>query len=82
MPASLQRRATRALHVVWNLRVLGLFLIGPVVGVLLGGMIFGLPDDLRWAAAIGFLISLSLFGMLARDEWRRLSRQAAGDRPR
>ena len=74
MPASLRQRATRALQVIWNLRLLGLFLIGPVVGILLGGVIFGLPDDLRWAAAGGLLISLSLFGMLAKGEWRRLSR--------
>ncbi|WP_428394526.1 hypothetical protein [Lichenicoccus sp.] len=70
----LERRSTRALRVLWNLRLLGLFLIGPVVGVLLGGVIFGLPDDLRWAAVIAFLVSLSLFGMLAKGEWRRLSR--------
>lgn len=67
----------RAMRVVWNLRVLGLFLIGPVVGVVLGGLIFGLPSDLRWAAVVAFAISLFLFGILAKGEWRRLSREAA-----
>lgn len=59
-------------QVAWNLRGLALFLIGPVVGVALGGAIFGMPTDLVWAAAIAFLISLSMFGLLARGEWRRL----------
>ncbi len=64
----------RAGRVVWNLRVLALFLLGPVAGVIMSAAIFGLPDDLRWAAGVALLISLSLFGMLARGEWRRLSR--------
>ncbi len=60
-------------QVAWNLRGLALFLIGPVVGVALGGAIFGMPADLVWAAAVAFLISLSMFGLLARGEWRRLA---------
>ena len=72
-PNASQGRFGRALRVVWNLRALGIFLIGPVVGVFLVGMIFGMPRDLRWAAAAGFLLSLCLFGMLAKGEWRRLS---------
>ena len=64
----------RAARVAWNLRMLALFLIGPVAGVIMSGAIFGLPDGLRWAAGGALLISLSLFGMLARGEWRRLSR--------
>ncbi len=59
-------------QVAWKLRGLALFLIGPVVGVALGGAIFGMPADLVWAAAVAFLISLSMFGLLARGEWRRL----------
>ena len=62
-----------AMRVLWNLRVLGLFLVGPVAGVLLGGAIFGLPVDLRWAAAGMFLLSVAMFGVLIRGEWRRLS---------
>ncbi len=64
-------------QVLWNLRGLALFLIGPAAGVGLGGAIFGLPGDLAWMAVVMFLFSLSLFGLLARGEWRRL---AAPDR--
>ena len=66
-------RRRLAAQVLWNLRGLGLFLIGPVLGVGLVGAIFGMPGNLVWAAAIAFLISLSLFGVLARSEWRRLT---------
>ncbi len=69
-----RRGGHRALLVLWNLRVLGLFLVGPIAGVVLGGAIFGMPEGQRWAAAVAFAISLSLFGILARGEWRRLSR--------
>ncbi len=62
-------------RVAWNLRGLALFLVGPVVGVGLGGAIFGMPTDLIWAAAVAFLISLSMFGLLVRGEWRRLAVQ-------
>ena len=64
----------RAGRVAWNLRVLAVFLLGPVAGVIMSAAIFGLSDDLRWAAGVALLISLSLFGMLARGEWRRLAR--------
>ena len=60
-------------QVLWNLRGLALFLIGPAAGVGLGDAIFGLPTGLAWAAAFMFLVSLSLFGLLARGEWRRLA---------
>ena len=66
-------------RVTWNLRGLALFLIGPAAGIGLGAAIFGLPTDLIWAAAIMFLISLSLFGLLARGEWRRVA--ASSERP-
>ncbi len=66
-------RGRLAGQVLWNLRGLGFFLIGPVLGVGLVGAIFGMPGNLVWAAAIAFLISLSLFGLLARGEWRRLA---------
>ncbi len=69
---------SQALHVLWNLRVLGLFLIGPALGVALVGGIFGLPPNVLLAAVAMFLVSLSLLGVLVRAEWRRLSRD--GDR--
>ena len=63
----------RAWRVAVNLRMLALFLIGPAAGVVLGGAIFGLPPDLRWATGAALLVSLSMFGLLVRAEWRRLS---------
>ncbi len=66
-------RRRLALQVVWNLRALGLFLIGPVVGVWLVGAVFGMPRSLVIAAGIMFLFSLGMCATLARGEWRRLS---------
>ena len=59
--------------VLWNLRGLGLFLIGPVLGVLLVAAIFGLPPGLQVVAGIMFAFSLGIYAMLIRGEWRRLS---------
>ena len=64
----------RALAVLWNLRGLALFLIGPAAGVGLGAAIFGLPRDLQIVAAVMFVFSLGLFGVLVRGEWRRVAR--------
>ncbi len=74
-------RRKLAVQVAWNLRGLALFLIGPVVGFGLGGVIFGMPVNLVWAAAAVFLISLSMFGLLVRGEWRRLAAQPGGSGP-
>ena len=63
------------LRVLWNLRLLGLFLIGPAIGVALVGPIFGLPGNLQLAAGAMFLLSLGLFGILFKSEWQRLARQ-------
>ena len=60
---------------IWNLRLLGLFLLGPVVGVLLVNAIFGLPGALRLLAGAMFLFSLALFAVLVRGERRRLERR-------
>ena len=61
----------RLLQVLWNLRALGLFLIGPVVGVGAGAAIFGMPVPLQVAAAVTFVFSLALYASLVRSEWRR-----------
>ena len=67
-----RRRLT--LQVLWNLRALGLFLLGPVIGVWIVAAIFGMPRSLVIAAGIMFLFSLGMCTTLARGEWRRLSR--------
>ena len=63
-------------QVLWNLRMLGLFLVGPGLGVALVGAIFGLAPHLYGAAAGMFGLTLGLFALLARGEWRRLRREA------
>ena len=63
---------TAALRAAWNLRVLALFLLGPVVGVVLVSVVFGMPEGLIRIAAVVFLFSLATFGILVRGEWRRL----------
>ena len=60
------------MRAVWNLRALGLFLIGPVTGVALGAAVFGMPGALIRLAAVMFLFSLGMFAMLVRGERRRL----------
>ncbi len=60
------------LRALWNLRALGLFLLGPVVGVTLGAEVFGMPGALIRVAAVMFLLSLGMFAVLVRGEWRRL----------
>ena len=67
-------RRRLVLQLLWNLRALGLFLVGPVVGVWLGAAIFGMPRTLQVAAGVMFLVSLGICSMLVRDEWRRLTR--------
>ena len=65
-------RAGPTLRALWNLRALGLFLIGPVVGVGLGAAVFGMPEALIRIAAAMFMVSLGVFAMLVRGERRRL----------
>ena len=66
-------RPRLALQVLWNLRALSLFLIGPVIGVVLSAVIFGMPRALQVAACVMFLFSLGIYALLVRGEWRRLS---------
>ncbi len=64
----------RALRAAWNLRGLGLFLAGPIVGVLLVGLTFGFPVPMRIAAGAVLLFDLALWGALIKNEAARLSR--------
>lgn len=58
---------------LWSLRGLVLFLVGPVIGVGLVAAIFGLPQGLQLLAGIMFLFSLAILALLVRGEWRRLA---------
>ena len=63
-------------QVLWNLRLLGLCLVGPVIGIVLVATIFGLTPGLFWTAGSAFLFTLSVLAVLVRAEWRRLSAEA------
>ncbi len=63
----------RVLQAAWNLRGLGLFLAGPIVGVLLVGLTFGLPVPLRVAAGALLLFDLAIGAALVKGEAARLS---------
>ncbi len=71
MSVAVRRRL--ALQVLWNLRALGLFLIGPVIGVWASAVIFGMPRNLLIVASVMFLFSLGMYALLIRNEWRRLA---------
>ncbi len=61
---------------LWNMRLLGLFLVGPLAGIVIAGLTFGLPPALRWTALAMVLFCLALFGLLVRGEYGRISRAA------
>ena len=65
-------RSAPTLQALWNLRALGLFLLGPTVGVALGAEVFGMPASLIRIAAAMSLFSLGLFAVLVHGERRRL----------
>lgn len=72
MHAETRRSAPAGARALWNLRWPAAYLCGPVIGVLLVNLLFGLPSRL-WLLAGGFFIfSLLLFGILLRGEIRRL----------
>ena len=67
-------RRPLVLQVLWSFRGLGLFLIGPVIGVLIVAVVFGLPRGLQISAFVMFLFSLGTYAVLVRGEWRRLAK--------
>lgn len=60
------------LQAAWNLRLFGLFMIGPIIGVALVSLIFDMSLGLRIAAAGMFGFTLLLYSVLLRAELRRL----------
>jgi hypothetical protein len=60
------------LQAFWNLRMLALFLLGPILGVGLVGAIFGLPPGLYLLAGAMFLFSLAMLLSLVVTERRRI----------
>lgn len=66
------RLMSARVQALWNMRWPAAILCGPMLGVLLVALWFGLPDRL-WPLAGGFfLFSLVLFGILVRGEIQRV----------
>ena len=65
------RRARRA---CWNLRYAGLFLAGPVAGLALLALIFGMSAGMARMALGMVVFTAALFGILLKGEYDRLSR--------
>ncbi|MEJ2479264.1 MAG: hypothetical protein P8Y78_03635 [Acidihalobacter sp.] len=61
------------LQALRNLRLLALFLIGPMLGAALVGSIFRMPTDLYLLAGGMFLFSLTMLLTLVAAERRRIA---------
>lgn len=61
---------------LWNLVWPALFICGPLVGLVMLDVFFGLPGQLWFVGGGFFVFSLFLFGILLRGEIRRLRRDA------
>ena len=67
--------ARRARLACWNLRIAGLFMVGPVAGLVLLAIIFGLSVGMQRLALGMMVFSLLLFGILIKGEYDRLARR-------
>ena len=67
-----KRFTSAGAQALWNLRWPAVYLCGPLLGVVLINLWFGLPDKLWSIAAIFFVFSLVLFGVLMRAEIRQV----------
>jgi hypothetical protein len=72
----LQNDSDRRLWLValWHMRWPAVYICGPVVGLVLVNLFFGLPDHLWFLAAGFFGFSAILYAILVRGEIRRLRR--------
>ena len=64
----------RARLACWNLRYAGLFLAGPVGGLLLLPLVFGITIGMVRIALGMVVFTVALFGILIKGEYDRLSR--------
>lgn len=61
-----------ALQALWNMRLPALIICGPLLGLVMLDLFYGLPGKL-WLLAGGFFVfSLFLFAILVRGEIHRL----------
>jgi positive regulator of sigma E activity len=59
----------------WNVRSASLFMIGPIAGLLLLALTFGVLAGMQRIAFGMVAFSLALFGILIKGEYNRLSRR-------
>ncbi len=59
----------------WNLRGAGLFLAGPIAGLALLALTFGMNAGMQRIAFGMVVFSLALFGILIKGEYNLLSRR-------
>ncbi|WP_423856012.1 hypothetical protein HHS34_001480 [Acidithiobacillus montserratensis] len=71
-PEILRRAAIR--EVLQREWLLSVFLFGPVLGVVLVNMIFGMPVFLWWTALGVLIFSCLIMGILIRNDLRKLQR--------
>lgn len=64
----------RARLACWNLRLAGLFMAGPVAGLVLVALIFGMTFGMRLLAVGMAVFTAILFGILIKAEYDRLAR--------
>lgn len=70
------RPAARSLwaRALWNMRWPAVYICGPVLGLVMVNLFFGLPGHLWFVAAGFFGFSVVLFGILVHGEVQRLRR--------
>ena len=66
--------ARRLLLACWNLRLASLFMGGPIAGLVLLALIFGMSVAMRTMALGMIVFSLALFAILIKGEYDRLTR--------
>ena len=64
----------RVLRACWNLRLASLFVAGPLAGLAVQSLIFGMTTGMQRVALGMAAFSLVLFAILIKGEYARLSR--------
>ena len=67
--------ARRLRSACWNLRFAGLFMAGPIAGLVLLAITFGMSIGMQRMAFGMVAFSLALYGILIKGEYDRLSRR-------
>ena len=65
----------RARCACWNLRLAALFMAGPIAGLVLLAVTFGMSVGMQRMALGMVVFSLALYGILIKGEYDRLLRQ-------